>query len=91
MREPCKSCGAPIAWLNHQRTNRPAPIETDVNPAGNVIATDVTGAICSAESATHYRIATKDERERWRVSVDGPIYASHFSSCPAAARHRRSA
>jgi hypothetical protein len=50
MAVPCRSCGAAVVWLVHERTGRPAPVDAEPDPAGNVEPLD----------GGRYRIAPPD-------------------------------
>lgn len=34
----CRRCGAPIVWLTHEGTGKPAPIDTEPSRIGNIVA-----------------------------------------------------
>ena len=74
----CRSCHAPIRWA---RTSSGKAIPLDPNPAddGNVRL----GWVGGEELAL---VLAAGELEAARV--DGPLYRSHFASCPNAAAHR---
>ncbi len=69
--EHCGSCETPIYWLNHERTGKPAPIEAEPSPTGNI---DI-----DLEAKT-YRVIP-----RAMLAVGhGPAHLNHFASCPDA-------
>lgn len=88
-REKCRSCGAEIAWLVHDRTGKPAPIEVTPRPDGNVVVLS-DGGLCRMEIATRYRVLTKAEKEEMDAGrFPGlPRYVSHFVSCADAPHWR---
>jgi hypothetical protein len=82
---PCKGCGQSIAWLEHERTRKPAPIDADPSPNGNVVGIDSTGFPVPLGVATAYRIVGKADRER--LARDGEsLHLNHFATCEKAAR-----
>ena len=38
----CRSCGAPVIWATHARTGRPAPLDADPRPDGDLALTGTT-------------------------------------------------
>lgn len=70
----CRSCGAPIWWLFHERTQKRAPIESTASPIGNVVV-DLTA------QTWRLRDPVKD--------VDQPRHRNHFAACPQSRDWRR--
>ncbi|HEY8560471.1 MAG TPA: hypothetical protein VIL74_08845 [Pyrinomonadaceae bacterium] len=68
----CKKCGAPIMWLKHKTSGKPAPIEAISSEQGNILVDASTG--------TMYRVATNDEIEKAR-RINHPLYLNHFVTC----------
>lgn len=72
----CQWCGAPIWWLTHIVTGKPAPVDPEPHPAGNIVR---TGGF-----DTKYQVLRAGE-----IPADGtPRYRSHWQTCPCAAKHR---
>ncbi len=72
---PCGSCGVLVYDLIHEGTRRPAPIEVDPSPEGN-IAIDL--------AAGTYRVVGLDMRRR----LEAQRHLNHFASCAFAKRYR---
>lgn len=70
---PCRSCGALVFWRNHVGTGRPAPIDIEANPTGNVV-------LVAPDGYTIMPVTEATELDR---------FTSHFATCPNAADHRR--
>lgn len=70
--QTCSSCGAPIIWCKFATSGKPAPIDAEPVPDGNLVM--MPGA--KVEAA--------------RAGADGPLYKSHFATCPNAKAHRKS-
>lgn len=70
----CRTCGAPVLWLRHERTQKIAPIERDPSPLGNVVVD------CSAGT---YRLVTvhHDPQTNYRLN--------HYARCRDASFWRR--
>lgn len=65
-----KKCRAPIFWLNHERTGKPAPIDREPVKGGNITIDPKEGT---------YRIVPKAERE---LSPNRKLHMNHFVTCP---------
>lgn len=76
----CRSCGAPILW---HRTNKGKwmPLDPDLQEASDLDA----GSIIVTEEGACIRIKDGESYE----DIEG--YQSHFSTCPDADKHRRTA
>jgi hypothetical protein len=76
----CRSCQAEVVWVITERGRR-MPLDAEPRYDGNVvIQVDAEG-----QEVGHYL-------RRGDVLKPGtPRYVSHFSTCPDAERHRRSA
>jgi hypothetical protein len=71
MSDACRSCKAPIIWLEHVRTGKRAPIDAAPTPEGNIVVSLPSGT---------YRIAeTPDLVER------EPLHTNHDDTHPACA------
>lgn len=66
----CRSCGAPVLWRAHERTNRLAPI--DAHP-------DLEGPIELLEG-DRYRVLLAAERTG--SFPDRPRFTNHWQTCP---------
>lgn len=70
MSDFCRSCRAPVIWLEHVRTGKRAPIDAVPTPEGNIVVNEAAGT---------YRIAeTPDLVDR------EPLHTNHFATCPQA-------
>lgn len=72
----CSSCGAKILWVKYLNGSR-APMDFDPVPDGNVFVDD-DGLAAVVPKADLF----SDQKQ-------GPLYKSHFSSCPNAKAHRK--
>lgn len=70
----CRSCEAPIWWLENVKTGKKAPIDTDPDAKGNIIV---------SEEDEQYRIANESDG---RLE---PRYTNHFQTCPSASEWRK--
>jgi hypothetical protein len=73
---PCRSCGLPIIWRKHERTERSMPI--DAAPAAY-------GTLWLNPDGRTYRIETGG----LKLSFAGRLHHSHYETCPAAAEWRK--
>lgn len=78
----CNSCGAPIIWLKHAKTGKPAPINAALDLAGNIVIYPEQGiyVMVSPHEMAGFRLAYPDKE----------FHLNHFASCPQAktwARH----
>ena len=70
----CKSCGAPLLWAR-TRWGNTIPLDALPHPAGNVrLHRDGTAEVLGPSG---------------RLDAKGPLYRSHYVSCPDAEKHRR--
>jgi hypothetical protein len=71
----CRSCSAPIVWIKLTGGRR-MPIDPDPVEGGNIRAWPErgTGEVLSATGIEQ---------------ADGPLYVSHFATCPQAGEWRR--
>lgn len=78
----CSSCGAPVIWLKHAKTGKPAPINATVDPGGNIVVYPDTGT---------YAMVSLREMPGFRAAYPGTeFHTNHFANCPQAkswARH----
>jgi len=75
----CGSCGAPIWWLKHERTGKPAPIDFYHNQEGNIIIALELGV---------YAVAPKAQAEEMRRAGE-PLHTNHFMTCPQSKTWRK--
>lgn len=75
----CRSCHAPIVWAR-TITGRRIPLDLEPATDGNVRL----GLIGGEEVAL---VLTGGELAAAQIA--GPVYRTHFQSCPNAAKHRR--
>lgn len=71
----CTSCGADILWVK-SIGGSPMPLNAQSVGDGNIAVIDNVG---------HVR-----KGEMFEPFYDGPLYKSHFATCPNAAKHRKS-
>jgi hypothetical protein len=71
----CRSCGAPIRWALTTNGRR-IPLDPDPVEGGNLALAD------QGTTPIAYYVDPEDE------PVPGPLYVSHFATCPNAAQHR---
>lgn len=77
--KPCRSCGAPVVFAQHIRTNRIAAIDVVPSPAGTVLVGE------RIEGSVHaYNIVPARERARYA----GALRTPHFATCPSAPQWR---
>lgn len=72
--QQCRSCGAPVIWLQHIKTGKPAPIDAEPSPVGNIYI-----------GAT-YMIVPAGRRGEY----PGQLHTNHFMTCPHAKTWARS-
>lgn len=77
--ESCRWCGAPILWLRHATTGKPAPIDADETPNGNVLVDPLVGT---------YRVAAHPPAPG--AAAQGPgRHKNHWATCRSAEAERR--
>lgn len=76
----CRSCDARIRW-EHTVTGKLIPLDAEARPDGNIRV----GLVGGLEVA----ILLADPAERAAAQVAGPVYVSHFATCPNASSHRK--
>jgi hypothetical protein len=67
--EPCRRCGAAIRWARNNRTGRPAPIDPEPHPDGNIVL-----------DGDEYRVVRPD-RDLF-TDPGTPLHLNHFVTCP---------
>lgn len=73
MADECRSCHAPVLWLEHATTGNRAPIDRDPTPDGNIVLLD----------AGRYNVLAKSERAE--AAAEGyPLHTNHFATCAQA-------
>jgi hypothetical protein len=72
----CKSCGAPIRWVKMAGSGKSMPLDDVPSAEGTVSVERGVGHVLSGLAI---------------VAYDGPLFVSHFATCPQANEHRRSA
>jgi hypothetical protein len=72
--ESCRSCQAPVLWLKNIVTGKPAPIDAEPAPNGN-IRVDVAGEYYSV-------VAGQDRADA--LERGDPLHTNHFATCPQA-------
>lgn len=76
----CTSCHQHITWTTNVKTGKRMPVDAEPVEHGNIVLT-------SGNDGPESRVLTRDELAK-RPTRSG-LYISHFSTCPAAAQHRR--
>lgn len=71
----CRSCGAAILWLRSAATGTLMPLDAEPFEGGNIAIVDGKAVVFNGSL--------------FETMVDGPRYRSHFTSCPNAAKHRK--
>ncbi len=78
----CGSCNARILWLKHAKTGKPAPINFDTDPAGNIVIYPDKGI---------YAVISPREMPGFQAAFPAmQFHLNHFVTCPQAktwARH----
>ena len=75
MSDQCRSCQAPVMWLEHATTGKPAPIDAQTSTDGNIVTLD----------GGRYNVLTKGEREE-AMAEGYPLHTNHFATCPQATK-----
>jgi hypothetical protein len=74
MSDSCRSCRAPVIWLEHNKTGQPAPIDAEpVGRAGNILIDLATGT---------YRVTTVGDDRQGALDRGDPLHTNHFATCP---------
>jgi hypothetical protein len=73
MSDTCRSCGAALLWAITPKGKR-MPLDAAPVEGGLWFAYDVAGEKHCAPA---------------RAGAEGPLYTSHFATCPQADQHRR--
>jgi hypothetical protein len=73
----CRSCKAPIMWLEHVVSRKKAPIDAEPVADGNILADPALGT---------YSVLTRDAV----VPPGAARYTNHFQTCPDAKSFKRS-
>jgi hypothetical protein len=74
MSDFCRSCRAPVMWLDNAKTGKRAPIDRDPVPTGNIV---VLGG---------GQYQTLGTAERVEAAAEGvALHLNHFITCPQSA------
>jgi hypothetical protein len=77
MSDTCRSCQAPVMWLENVATGKPAPIDIEPTPDGNIVILD----------EGRYNVLARSERAE--AAAEGyPLHTNHFATCAQAASWR---
>lgn len=76
----CRSCGAAVRWELTPAGKR-MPLDPEPSPQGNVAIYGGPAMVAVA--------LTADQLAAHNVAIDGPLYLSHFATCPNADQHRK--
>lgn len=83
----CASCGAPVLWLNHRDTGKPAPIDVSPSENGNVILFGVAEGPTDDPVWTGYAVLAGEQLEQYRANQT-PLRTSHLATCRDAVKFR---
>jgi hypothetical protein len=72
--EACRSCQAPIMWLDHATTGKPAPIDAQPDPKGNIRV---------GVAFEHYTVLAGQELQDAQERGD-ELHLNHYVTCPQA-------
>lgn len=73
----CRTCGALVLWVTMHPGGRKNPLDPTPVAGGNI-----ERRRGNHSDAWYGRVVPEEERT-------GPLYVSHFATCPQAAQHRR--
>lgn len=77
MGDTCRSCHAPVIWLEHVSTGKPAPIDAEpVGAAGNILVDLAVGT---------YRVTSVGDDRQGAIDRGEPLHTNHFATCPQSA------
>jgi hypothetical protein len=85
----CRSCGAEVFWLKHEKTGKPAPINVGGDLQGNITVSLGDGT---------YRVEARARLEEMRAEIaereagaPSPhvLHTNHFQTCPSAGAWKR--
>lgn len=75
----CRYCNAPIFWANHERTDRPAPIDDEASDDGN----------CRVDlEANTYTVLAGVRLEEARAAGEH-LHTNHFMTCQRPPQRKR--
>jgi len=77
MSASCRSCQAPVLWLDHETTGTSTPVDAEPHP-------HVFGNIVVDAAAGTYRVVAGDERQAM-IERGDPLHLNHFVTCPQSA------
>lgn len=69
----CKSCGAQIRWVKMAGSGKSMPLDDVPGPQGTVAVEQGVGHVLKGLAIVEY---------------EGPLFVSHFATCPNAKEHR---
>jgi hypothetical protein len=73
MSEACRSCQAPVLWLENTTTGKRAPIDAAPTPDGNIVVVD----------GERYQVIGGEERQD-AIAQGVALHLNHFVTCPQA-------
>jgi hypothetical protein len=73
MSDSCRSCRAPVIWLDNVTTGKRAPIDAEPATDGNIAIDD----------AGHYHVLAGKDRED-AIGWNEALHTNHFATCPHA-------
>lgn len=78
MSDFCRSCQAPVMWLENATTGKRAPIDAQISADGNITVLD----------GTHYQVLGGTERQD-ALDEGWPLHLNHYVTCPHAAAWKK--
>jgi uncharacterized protein involved in high-affinity Fe2+ transport len=79
MSDTCRSCDAPVMWLENETTGKRAPIDREPTEGGNIEIDQAAG---------RYRVLLELERPQAQER-GAPLHMNHFATCPQARNWKR--
>lgn len=70
----CKSCDAPIRWVKMSKSGKAMPLDDAPSAEGTIAVDQGVGHVLKGLAIVEYA---------------GPLFISHFSTCPNAGKHRK--
>jgi hypothetical protein len=81
MSDTCRSCQAPVLWLENLTTGKRAPIDAEGTEIGNIVVNRAAGT---------YRVISGKERDE-AIHSAASLHTNHFATCPQSAAWKQRA